>query len=188
MTTPTLSLSSSLQQRLDAFVSGDCSPDAFVQELSAVCDATPDSAWEALSLIDQYYRRGKLSADVFRTVTYGIERHVLGVRDSDARKPATAPLAAGAGGSAARSLATSVKDRAPTPTEPASDVRAMQRELLNARGTARRYRMRLAILADFGHRTRSALQNAEHELQVLRTQVVEHGERLRSREWRRSAR
>jgi hypothetical protein len=188
MTTPTLSLSSSLQQRLDAFVSGDCSPDAFVQELSAVCDATPDSAWEALSLIDQYYRRGKLSADVFRTVTYGIERHVLGVRDSDARKPATAPVAAGAGGSAARSLATSVKDRAPTPKEPASDVRAMQRELLNARATARRYRRRLAILAAFGHRTRSALESAEHELQVLRTQVVEHGERLRSREWRRSAR
>ena len=71
-----------LQQRLDAFVSGECSADAFVQELYVLCDATPDSAWDVLSLIDQYYRRGKLSADLFRTVKYRIERHVFGVRDS----------------------------------------------------------------------------------------------------------
>lgn len=189
MTIPTPSISTSLQQRLDAFVSGGCSPDAFVHELSAVCDATPDAAWEVLSLIDQYYRRGKLSAAVFRTVTYGIERHVLGVRDSDAvRKLANAPLASAAAGGAARGLATPVEDRASTREQPASDAGAMQRELLNARATAQRYRRRLVILADFGHRTRSALETAERELSALRTQVIDHGERLRSREWHRSVR
>ena len=86
-------MSYDLQQRLDAFVSGECSPHAFVQELSVLCDATPDFAWDVLSLIDQYYRRGKLSADVFRTVRYRIERHVLGVRDSDtSREPSGAPM------------------------------------------------------------------------------------------------
>ena len=70
-----------LQQRLDAFVSGECNPNAFVQELFVLCDTMPDAAWDVLSLIDQYYRRGNLSADLFRTLKYRIERHVLGVPD-----------------------------------------------------------------------------------------------------------
>ena len=155
-----------LQQRLDAFVSGECSPDAFVQELYVLCDATPDSAWDVLSLIDQYYRRGKLSADLFRTVKYRIERHVLGVRDS-------APMATEAAVGAVRGVAVAMQERAATPKEPAGDVRALRIELLNARGTVQRYRKRLALLANFGHRTRSALANIQ---------------RLRSGEWRRSVR
>src|ERR1700724_1121979 len=54
-----------LQQRFDAFVSGEGSPGAFMQELCVLCEATPDSSWDVLALIDQYYRRGKLSPDVF---------------------------------------------------------------------------------------------------------------------------
>ena len=177
-----------LQQRLDAFVSGECRPDAFVQELSVFCDATPDSAWDVLSLIDQYYRRGKLSADLFRTVRYRIERHVLGVQDSDTiRELSAAPLATEAAVGAVRGVAVAM-ERAATPKDLASDVRALRIELLNARGMVQRYRKRLAILADFGHRTRSALANTQREFGISRCQAMDYCERLRSSEWRRSVR
>jgi hypothetical protein len=182
-------MSYNLQQRLDAFVTGECSPDAFVQELSVLCDATPDSAWDVLSLIDQYYRRGKLSADLFRTVRYRIERHVLGVRDSDTnRELCDAPMATQAAVGARRGVALEMPKRAATPKGLASDVRALRIELLNARRTVQRYRRRLAILADFGHRTRSALANTQRELSVSRTQAMDCCERLRSGEWRRAVR
>ncbi len=44
----------------------------FYKELFVLCDATPDSAWDVLSLIDQYYRRGQLSADLFQTYLRGV--------------------------------------------------------------------------------------------------------------------
>ena len=182
-------MSSNLQQRLDALVSGECTSDAFVQELSALCDATPDAAWEVLSLIDQYYRRGKLPADVFRTITYGIERHVLGVRDSDViRERSDAAIATAPAAGVVRHLATTVKQRTPAANEPASEVRALRSELLSTRATVQRYRRRLAVLAAFGQRTRSTLENTERELSVTRTQVTHYCERLRSREWHRSVR
>ena len=178
-----------LQQRLDAFVSGECRSDAFVKELSALCDATPDSAWDVLSLIDQYYRRGKLSADLFRTVRYRIERHVLGVQDSDTiRELSGAPMATEAAVGAVRGVAVAMQERAATPKDLASDVRALRIELLTARGTVQRYRKRLAILADFGHRTRSALANTQREFGISRCQAMDYCERLRSSEWRRSVR
>jgi hypothetical protein len=138
-------MSYNLQQRLDAFVSGECSPDAFVQELSLLCDATPDSAWDVLSLIDQYYRRGKLSADLFRTVRHRIERHVLGVRDSDTvRELSDTPTATKAAVGRVREVAVAMRARAATPKEMSSDVLASRIEPLNARGTVQRYRRRLA--------------------------------------------
>jgi hypothetical protein len=186
---PTLGMSYNLRQRLDAFVSGECSPDAFVREISVLCDATPDSAWDVLSLIDQYYRRGKLSADLFRTVRYRIERHVLGVRDSDTiRELSDAPMGTEAADGAERGVAVAMQERAAAPKEPASDVRALRIELLNARRTVQRYRRRLAILVDFGHRTRSALANTQRELRVSRGQAMDYCERLRSSEWHRAVR
>jgi hypothetical protein len=182
-------MSYNLQQRLDAFVSGECSPDAFVQELSVLCDATPDSAWDVLSLIDQYYRRGKLSADLFRTIRYRIERHVLGVRDADTiHELSDAPMATEAVVGAVRGVPVAMQERAATPKGLASDVRALRIELLNARGTVQRYRKRLAILADFGHRTRSTLANTQRELSVSRSQATDYCERLRSNEWLRLVR
>jgi hypothetical protein len=180
-------MSYNLQQRLDAFVGGECSPDAFVQELSVLCDATPDSAWDALSLIDQYYRRGKLSADLFRTVRYRIERHVLGVRDSDTiRELYDAPIGTEAAVVAMRGVV--MQQRAATAKELASDVRALRVELLKARGTVQRYRKRLAILADFGRRTRSALANTQRELAASRRQNMHDSERQKSSESHRPVR
>ena len=66
-----------LEQRLNAFVGGQSGERAFIAELCAVCDATPDLAWDVLALTDQYHRRGKISADVNRAIRYAIVRPAL---------------------------------------------------------------------------------------------------------------
>ena len=181
-----------LQQRLDAFVRGECNPNAFVQELFVLCDARPDFAWDVLSLIDQYYRRGNLSADLFRTLKYRIERHVLGVPDlATVGELPDGPTAAKALVSAARGGAVAmVAAHEPTasPNEPASEIRALRIELPNARRSVRRFRKRLAIAADLGGRTRSALANTQHKLGVWRRQAGDYCERPRSIGWRRFVR
>lgn len=181
-----------LQRRLDAFVSGECSLGVFLQELFVLCDAKPDCAWEVLSLIDQYYRRGKLSADRFRTVKYRIEQHVLGLPDSDTvRELPDGHVAAEVSVCAARGGAVAMAarhERAARPEEPASEVQALRNEPPNARRSVHRSRKRLTILTDFGRRTRGALANTQRELGVWRSQARNYCERLTSIEWRRFVR
>jgi hypothetical protein len=169
-----------VQQRLDAFVSGECGAAAFLHELFVLCDATPDSAWEILSLVDQYYRRGKLSVDQFQTLRCRIERHVLGVRDSDitpelsdAHKATEATVASVRGGA----LATA--ERAATAQELASDVRASRVEPLHARATMQRYRKRITIVPDLRHHTRSAFAYTQRDLGVLHRQAARYFKRPR---------
>jgi hypothetical protein len=176
-----------LQQRLDAFVGGECHLDVFVLELSVLCDAKPDSAWEVLSLIDQYYRRGKLSADVFRTIKSRIERHVLGVPEPE-RIPeppdghvATESRLDAAGNAAAAVDAT--PERIASPAEPPSAVRAPRIEPPNPPRAAHRGRTRLAVFAGLGRRTRSALANTQRKSADWRRQARVYGERLTSIQW-----
>jgi hypothetical protein len=181
-----------LQQRLDAFARGECSVAVFVQELFVLCDARPESAWDVLSLIDQYYRRGKLSADLFRTIKYRIEQHVLGVPDSDTVRElpdgatATEALVGVARGGAVAMVAT--HGRAASSKELPSEIRTLRIELPNARRSVHRLRKRLAILADSGRRTRSALANGQRELGVWGSQASDYCKRLTSIEWRRFVR
>jgi hypothetical protein len=77
---PALHMTYNVQHRLDAFVNGECGPEALAQELAAFCGTTPDSTWDVLSLIDQYHRRGKLPVALFQTVKQDIERHALGIQ------------------------------------------------------------------------------------------------------------
>ncbi len=157
-----------------------------MQELCDLCDATPDSAWDVLSLVDQYYRRGKLSADLFRSIRYRIERHVLGVREPEAiHTLLDAPVATEAAVGAER---PAMQERAATRNELESDAQALKIELLRARGQVQRYRKRLAIVAEFGHRTRRALADTQRELHVSRGQAMDHWERLKSNEWGRAVR
>lgn len=181
-----------LQQRLDAFVSGECNPNAFVQELFVLCDTMPDAAWDVLSLIDQYYRRGNLSADLFRTLKSRIERHVLGVPDlATVRELPDGPTAAKALVSAAPGGAVAMvatHESAASPKESACEVRALRIDLPNARRSAHRFRKGLAIAADLGRHTRSALANTQHKLGVWPRQAGDYCERLKSIEWRRFVR
>jgi hypothetical protein len=72
-----------LQQRLDAYVAGECSSHALAEELLAHCAAMPRASWEALALLDQYQRRGKLPRDLQRSISQSIQRRALGIHGSE---------------------------------------------------------------------------------------------------------
>ena len=79
----TMASDDTLQQRLDAYVAGKCSSRSLSEELLAHCAAVPRASWEALALLDQYQRRGKLPRDLQRSISQSIERRALGVTASE---------------------------------------------------------------------------------------------------------
>jgi len=64
-----------------SLVSGASSPSAFERELLMLCKAEPESAWEALALLDQHHRRGRVSAELCRSVRHKLERQALGIEE-----------------------------------------------------------------------------------------------------------
>ncbi len=58
---------------LDALASGDCTPEAFIGAMRAQLQKNTDEGWEVLSLLDQYYRRGRIKAEVFQAVKRRLE-------------------------------------------------------------------------------------------------------------------
>lgn len=80
---------------LDALARGACDQQSFTQAVDALVQSSQDEAWEVLSLLDQYYRRGKIPEDQFRSLKAHVDRLALGsARDSSAAGDAPAPLAA----------------------------------------------------------------------------------------------
>jgi hypothetical protein len=79
----------------DALARGACDQQSFTQAVDALVQSSQDEAWEVLSLLDQYYRRGKIPEDQFRSLKAHVDRLALGsARDSSAAGDAPAPLAA----------------------------------------------------------------------------------------------
>ncbi|HEY1312698.1 MAG TPA: protein kinase, partial [Steroidobacteraceae bacterium] len=78
---------------LDAVSSGICSPAVFYRAMQDQHQGNPEENWEVLSLLDQYYRRGKIKADLFQTLKAHLESEALGGQGTaPARpKPAAAP-------------------------------------------------------------------------------------------------
>jgi len=155
-----------LDQRIDAFVRGESDAPAFIEELCAVCAATPDFAWDVLAITDQYHRRGKISADLNRTIRYAIERPALARQapefDDATPLPRTmriAPIACTTQpATSARAAGVALQD----------EIRALRSELDASRRTVVRYRARLAKLAAFGRSQRNALANLRREFDSSR--------------------
>jgi hypothetical protein len=147
-------VTSNLQDLLDAFLKGNRPPEAFLGDLSAYCNATPDSSWEALALLDQYHRRGKLSADHFRVFRHKIEFQALGIPDPKMVRERRERIAA---------VDVAVPERepeAPVATLHGEDeVQKLLAALEAERERSRRYRHRIATLAEYGrqHRVTSSL-------------------------------
>jgi hypothetical protein len=113
-----------LRRRLETFANGHCSSEAFIQELAAQCEASPDFIWDVLALSDQYHRRGKISAEFQRSIRDLIERPALTQRRpqlvNDTSKPLAQPAAAAAAmlpGGAPESGSAPVSTRAPAQSE-----------------------------------------------------------------------
>ena len=57
-----------LRRRLDELARGECSEEEFVRESFERRGAATESAWYVLSLLDQRYRLGQLSDDLFQSI------------------------------------------------------------------------------------------------------------------------
>lgn len=71
----------SAQDWLEALSSKECDENEFVQAAQERIRKDSDTGWDLLSLLDQYYRRGKITIEVFRNVKLNLERTLLGAAD-----------------------------------------------------------------------------------------------------------
>jgi hypothetical protein len=55
------------------------SPATFEHELLTLCKRTPECAWEALALLDQHYRRGRIASELQYSLRHRIQRQALGI-------------------------------------------------------------------------------------------------------------
>jgi hypothetical protein len=150
-----------LDKRLDAFVRGESCETALIEELCAACASTPDLTWDVLAITDQYHRRGRISADLSRTIRYAIER------------PAVAREVAGFADATPAAPIVAVGPAAQVALVAALDVlQALRSELHASRQKLLRYRTRLTKLAAFGHRHRNALAEVRRELESSRVHAL----------------
>jgi hypothetical protein len=120
-----------LPQTFNDFARGVISPETFEHELLSLCKATPDRAWEALALLDQHFRRGKIAPELQHSLRHRIERQALGIeiyqpeRAPAARVAADADADADAEDPTIETIETSVAVEAnPLPAPPQADTPA----------------------------------------------------------------
>src|ERR1700722_11124462 len=139
---------------LDALAGELCTPEAFVTAMREHFHGDPDDGWEVLSLLDQYYRRGKIKPEVFHSVKSQLEGSALNPDDdpmAEAPAPAAAPPPA-----RTRAPAPAIPVAAPAPApSPASVSRSVETAAQDARPALReaavggmlrkRYRLRAVL-------------------------------------------
>jgi serine/threonine protein kinase len=103
---------------LDALVGGTCTTEEFLAAVHDQVYGNADAAWEILSQLDQYYRRGKIKTDVFLMVKSRLEDSAL-----DGDEDVTASLAATV---AARLAASANPPRSQASTQVTAPVTASQ--------------------------------------------------------------
>ncbi len=63
---------------LEALARGTCDEAGFLRAVQMLSRKSPEAGWESLSLLDQYYRRGKIRPEVFRSVKTRLGTQLLG--------------------------------------------------------------------------------------------------------------
>jgi hypothetical protein len=78
----------SAREWLDALSAGDCDQDTFLRAASRLSQKAPDACWEVLSLLDQYYRRGKIGFELFQRLESHLQSVAVGAeKDGDSGAP-----------------------------------------------------------------------------------------------------
>ena len=80
-----------VRAQLDALSRGEIDPETLLNNVKARARLEPDYDWEVLSLLDQYYRRGKIDVEVFRTLKNGFAEYILGPKNSAPAHAVSAP-------------------------------------------------------------------------------------------------
>ena len=63
---------------LDDFSAGRCEREDMQASFLSICRSNPDAPWDALALLDQYQRRGKIDAELARSLKTDIAQLVFG--------------------------------------------------------------------------------------------------------------
>jgi len=107
---------------LDALAGGACDQAQFFLGVGDLLQRAPDSGWELLGLVDQYFRRGKISAHLFGSIKTRLQGLLVGRGDSDEvdipapQMQDEPPRSDGAPPAAAISLNIPALEREPFPT------------------------------------------------------------------------
>ena len=82
-----------LTQAFDDFARGVFSPETFGHELLMLCKTKPDRAWEALAMLDQHFRRGKIPRELQHSLRQRIERQALGIESYEPQRTSLPEIA-----------------------------------------------------------------------------------------------
>src|SRR5580704_17039987 len=63
----------SFEEWLDDLSAGECSWETLYRGVRDTVVANPDSGWELVALVDQYFRRHKISADEFQALNGNVQ-------------------------------------------------------------------------------------------------------------------
>ncbi len=67
-----------VQAWLDALSTGACDEEEFLEAVEKLAEHSAEAGWDAFSLLDQYYRLGKIPADVFSSLKSSLSGQLLG--------------------------------------------------------------------------------------------------------------
>jgi serine/threonine protein kinase len=76
---------------LDDYISGRCDRADMQAQFLSVCRSNPDAPWDALALLDQYQRRGRIDMALARSLKTDIAQLVFGVANQTESKEDAAP-------------------------------------------------------------------------------------------------
>ncbi len=76
---------------LDDYISGRCDRADMQAQFLSVCRSNPDAPWDALALLDQYQRRGRIDVALARSLKTDIAQLVFGVANQTETKSDGAP-------------------------------------------------------------------------------------------------
>src|ERR1044072_1728709 len=79
---------------LDDYIAGRCDRADMQAQFLSVCRGNPDAPWDALALLDQYQRRGRIDMALARSLKTDIAQLVFGnANQTEAPRAATPPRA-----------------------------------------------------------------------------------------------
>jgi serine/threonine protein kinase len=67
-----------IQAWLDALATGACDEQAFFDAIQKLARRSAEAGWDSLSLVDQYYRRGRISAELFNSLRARLGSQLVG--------------------------------------------------------------------------------------------------------------
>lgn len=76
---------------LDDYIAGRCDRADMQAQFLSVCRSNPDAPWDALALLDQYQRRGRIDVALARSLKTDIAQLVFGVANQTETKADAAP-------------------------------------------------------------------------------------------------